>query len=536
MLPEIRDHARLSAEFRWDLPPRFSIADAICDRWATREPGRTALLLKRPGASLEPVSYGDVRAASMALAAALSKRGLRRGDRAAVLLPQGVEVVTAHVALSRLGAVVAPLALAFGPDGIAYRLGDCDARAIITNAEGLMRLRAMDAPPPGLEIVVSVDGADGAALGYAGLIAEGGTVEDVVLTPDDPALMIYTSGTAGAPKGALHGGRVLLGHLPGFRMTHEFFPQPGDRAWTPADWAWAGGLLNLLMPALHYGVAVVAQPATKFDPEGAFALMAEAEVRNAFLPPTALRLMAGVANPERFGAKLRSAVAAGERLGEATFHWAREALGVTVNEVYGQTECNYVLSSAAGLGVSKPGFIGKPTPGHVVGLFDDEGRPCGPDQPGEICVRRPDPILFLGYWNRPEATAEKFRGDWWRTGDQAVMDGEGYVRFVGRDDDVITTSGYRVGPGEIEDCLSRHPAVALAAAVGRPDALRTEIVRAFVQLRPGFAPSDALADDIRRFVRERLSAHEYPREVTFVDELPLTTSGKVIRRQLRDRA
>ncbi|HEY0292227.1 MAG TPA: AMP-binding protein, partial [Hansschlegelia sp.] len=386
------------------------------------------------------------------------------------------------------------------------------------------------------EVIVSTDGADGDALGYRTLIAAGGAVETATTTPDDPALMIYTSGTTGAPKGALHGGKVLLGHLPGFRMTHDGIPRPGDRAWTPADWAWAGGLLNLMMPALHDGVAVVAGPRTKFDPDAAFALVDEARVRNAFIPPTALRLMAQVERPrEKHLLRLRSVVSAGERLGEATWSWARDELGVVVNEVYGQTECNYVLASAAALGVSRPGFTGKPAPGHEVALFSPDGEPTAVGEPGEICVRRPDPVMFLRYWNQPEATEAKFRGDWLTTGDQAVMDGDGYFRFLGRDDDVITSSGYRIGPGDIEDCLARHPAVALAAAVGKPDALRTEIVKAYVQLKPDVTGDAALADELRRFVRVRLSAHEYPREIAFVDELPLTTTGKLIRRALRER-
>ncbi|MFD1704534.1 AMP-binding protein [Methylopila henanensis] len=536
MLPEIRDHARLSATFRWRLPERFSIAEAICDRFARREPDRPAILLKRPGVALDITTYGELRRRSLALAAALAKRGLGRGDRIAVLLPQGPEAIVAHVAASRLGAVAMPLALAFGPDALSYRLADSGTRAIVTTAAGLAKLREIAEPLPALETVVSVDGADEDALDYAALTATGEAPPEIALGPDDPALMIYTSGTTGPPKGALHGGRVLIGHLPGFRLTHDFLPRPDDRAWTPADWAWAGGLLNLAMPALHYGVPLVAQPTTKFEPEAAFALMDEAKLRNVFVPPTALRLMSAVERPrERHRFALRSAVSAGEQLGEATFLWAKEALGLTVNEVYGQTECNYVLSSAAALGVSKPGAIGKATPGAEVALFAADGRRCGPGEPGEIRVRQPHPVTFLKYWGKPEATTEKFDGEWLLTGDQAVMDEDGYVRFVGREDDVITSSGYRIGPGEIEDCLSRHPAVALAAVVGKPDAVRTSIVKAFVQLKPGVEGGPELVDEIKAFVRTRLSSHEYPREVVFVPELPLTTTGKVIRRLLRER-
>ncbi|HVI30203.1 AMP-binding protein [Hansschlegelia sp.] len=528
-------YEKLRGNFRWRLPARFSLAEAICDRWASRSPGRTALLTKRAGEPLAATSYGELRAASQALAAALARRGVSRGDRVAIFLPQGAEAVAAHVAASRLEAIAMPLALAFGPDALSFRLRDSGARALVTCAAGLAKLREVSEPLPALETIVSTDGADGEALDYAALVAAGGGVEPAATTPDDPALMIYTSGTTGPPKGALHAGRVLLGHLPGFRMTHDGFPRPGDLAWTPADWAWAGGLLNLLMPALHYGVPVVAQPVTKFDPAGSFALIEEAGVRNAFIPPTALRLMAQIDGPEgRLRTPLRSLVSAGERLSEASFEWAQEALGTPVNEVYGQTECNYVLASAAALGVSKAGFTGKPVPGHRVAVLDPEGRTCAPNEAGEICVRAPDPVMFLEYWRQPEATAARFRDGLLTTGDQAVVDAAGYFRFLGRDDDVITSSGYRIGPSDIEDCLARHPAVALAAVVGKPDPLRTEIVKAFVQLKPGSEPSPALAQELSRFVRERLSAHEYPREVAFVEALPLTTTGKLIRRALRD--
>lgn len=523
----------LRRKFRWDIPTRFNIAEAICDRWAAREPDRVALWLKRPGRGLEAISYGALRAASLALAAGLARRGLRRGDRAAILLPQGAEAVVAHLAISRLGAIAVPCALAFGPDALSYRLSDSGARALLTSAAGLATLARIEAPLAALEIVVSTDGAQSGALDYGALIAEGGGVETEETGPDDPALMIYTSGTTGSPKGALHGGRVLLGHLPGFRLTHQGFPADDDVAWTPADWAWAGGLLNLMMPALHDGVAVVAQGPTKFDPAAAFALMSEAGVTRAFIPPTALRLMARAERPRALP-PLRSVVSAGERLGEASWEWAEKGLGAAVNEVYGQTECNYVIVSSHALGASRAGLTGLAAPGHDVGLFRDDGRPAAPGETGEIRIRRPDPILFLGYWRQPETTAEKFDGDWFRTGDLATRDEDGFFRFVGREDDLITSSGYRIGPTDIEDCLARHPAVALAAVVGKPDELRTTIVKAFVQLRPGFSPSGALAEELSLFVRERLSAHEYPREVAFVEDIPLTTSGKVIRRALRD--
>ncbi|MHB2168494.1 AMP-binding protein [Alsobacter sp. R-9] len=535
MLPPIRDEAALRAAFRWSLPDRYNIGVDVCDRWAAVDPDRPAIIETGADGRVDALTFGQFRAASNRLAHALRRRGIGRGDRVGLLLPQSREVAIAHVALYKLGAVALPLAVLFGIDGLTYRLGDAGARGLVTNGANVDRLRPVLPDLPTLDVILSVDGPHGPADGFhQAMESESADFEPVDTTPDDPAMMIFTSGTTGQPKGALHGHRVLLGHLPGFELVHEFYPQPGDLMWTPADWAWAGGLLNAMLPSLHHGVAVVARKFEKFDPEEALRLLQDHGIRNTFVPPTALRMLRSVANPRgRFRLDLRTIASAGEALGAETLAWGREALGLTINEAYGQTECNLVLGSCAALGMVRPGAIGKPVPGHTVAVIRPDGSVCEPGELGQIAVLRPDPVMFLGYWNRPEATAEKFIGDWMTTGDQGEADADGYVRFVGRDDDVITSSGYRIGPGEIEDCLLRHPAVANAAAVGKPDPLRTEIVKAFVVLKPGHAPGDGLAADIQAFVRRRLSAHEYPREIAFVRELPLTTTGKVIRRELR---
>jgi len=535
MLPDIRDYDRLVAAFRWTIPARYNIGVDCCDRWAAAEPERVAVLDVGPDGQVAPLTYGGLRDASNRLANVLASQGVGLRDRVAILLPQGATVPIAHVAVYKMGAVALPLASLCGVDALGYRLRDAGAAALITNAAGLAKVTEIRADLPDLKTVLSIDGADGSTLGlFEALERASPDFVPVDSGPDDPALMIYTSGTTGPAKGALHGHRVLLGHLPGVEMPHEFLPQPGDRLWTPADWAWAGGLLNILLPGLHHGVPVVAKKTEKFDPEEAFRLIADHGVRNTFVPPTALRMLRTVANPRgRFGLDLRTVASGGEALGAETFAWGREALGLTINEFYGQTECNLVLSSCAAIGVAKPGRIGKPVPGHRVAVVRDDGSLAEPGEQGQIAVLRPDPVMFLGYWNNPAATQAKFIGDWMTTGDQGFSDPDGYVQFVGRDDDVITSAGYRIGPGEIEDCLIRHPAVALAAAVGKPDPVRTEIVKAFVVLKPGFESSDALAAEIQQFVRARLSAHEYPREIAFRQNLPLTTTGKVIRRLLR---
>jgi acetyl-CoA synthetase len=531
-MPGQVNYEQLYRQFRWAIPARYNIGVDICDRWAVREPDRLAIEHVRADGRHDRITYGWLRDTSNRLANLLLAQGVARGDRVAVFMPQAPEVAAAHIAIYKLGAVALPIAILFGPDALSYRLHNSGAKALLTNAQGMGKFEEVRAQTSDVACVISIDD------GFSDALAKASSDFTAVDTAaDDPAMMIYTSGTTGQPKGALHAHRVLLGHLPGAELPHYPFPQAGDRYWTPADWAWAGGLLDVLLPSLHHGVPVIARRFDKFDPEEAFALMASAGVRNAFIPPTALRMMRAVPSPRgRHEFSLRSVASGGESLGLEALEWGKEAFGLTINEFYGQTECNLVLGSCAQLGMLKPGAIGKPVPGHIVAVIGRNGEAVRAGEIGQIAVKRPDPVMFLEYWGRPEATREKFIGDWMITGDQGVSDEDGYISFVGRDDDVITSAGFRIGPGEIEDCLLRHPAVALAAAVGKPDPIRTEIVKAFIVLKDGYTPSDELAGQIRSFVKTRLSAHEYPREVAFIAQMPMTTTGKVIRRLLREQA
>ena len=542
LLPAGKSLEDIASRFEWDVPELFNIGRAVSDDWAARDPNRICLEHFNTDRAPDRLSYEGLARRSNAFARGLRSLGVKRGDRVALMLPQGFETAIAHVAIYKLGAIAVPLALLFGVEAVEHRLAASGARALITTAGGRDKVAAIRQRLAMLEaIVVAGDealGDEGDIVSFNGL--ENGHSDATVAVEtraEDPAMMIFTSGTTGPPKGALHGHRVLIGHVPGVQAHHEFMPQSGDKLWTPADWAWAGGLLNVLLPGLLLGVPVVSSPAQKFDPELAYRIMAEMEVRNAFIPPTALRIMRTVQDPlSRHRLNLRTVGSGGEALGRETYEWAKSVLGLTINEFYGQTECNLVLSSCARLGVSRGGAIGKPVPGHQVAVIDDQGHAVTDGTSGQIAVRRPDPVMFLGYWQNDEATDAKFIGDWMLTGDQGVRDTDGYFSFFGRDDDVITSSGYRIGPGEIEDCLTGHPAVALAAVVGKPDPMRTEIVKAYIVAAPGFKADAELSASIRDWVKMRLSAHEYPREVEFVDSLPLTTTGKVIRRILRDRA
>ena len=538
LLPAGDTYEALYRDFAWDIPATFNMGVAVADTWAEREPDRVCLEHFSPDGNHLSLTYGALRDRSASLANGLAALGIKRGDRVALLLPQSFETVIAHVAIYKMGAIALPLALLFGAEALEYRLQTAGAVALVTNSFGLDRLAPIRDHLPELRHVVSIDGAGQGVIGFSDLLSAHPPLFSVADTgPDDPALMIFTSGTTGPPKGALHGHRVLAGHIPGIQFAHEGFPKAGDKMWTPSDWAWAGGLLNALLPSLMLGVPVVSSPGQKFDAHTAYRIMAEMGVRNAFIPPTALRLLKSVERPRAlYDLKLRTIGSAGELLGRETYEWARSVLGITVNEFYGQTECNFVLSSSAAFGVTRAGAIGRPTPGHHVAVVDAEGRELAAGVPGQIAIRRPDPVMFLGYWQDEAATAGKFVGDWLLTGDLGKRDADGFISFVGRDDDVITSSGYRIGPSEIEDCLAGHPAVQLAAAVGKPDPIRTEIVKAYVVLVPGFKPGEALEADIRDWVKTRLSMHEYPREIEFVDALPLTTTGKVIRRELREKA
>ncbi|MBA3519392.1 MAG: AMP-binding protein [Rhizobiales bacterium] len=538
MLPTGSTYEEIRDRFRWQIPEFYNIGVDVCDKWAALDSSRLALTYIDHAQSARRFSFGDLRDLSNQLANLLRSRGVGPGDRVGILLPQCPEAAYGHIAIYKLGAIAIPLFTLFGPDALEYRLRNSGARAVITNAEGQAKLQRIRERLPTLELVLSADAASNDALDlHHEMTACSTTFEPVRTRADDPALIIYTSGTTGLPKGALHAHRVLLGHLPGVEMSHDLLPQPGDCIWTPADWAWIGGLLDVLLPALHHGVPVVARRFVKFTGEAAFDLLRDLEIRNAFIPPTALKSMRAVAETERrWRLSMRTVASGGETLGAELLEWGRRVLGVTINEFYGQTECNMVVSSSGLLMAPRPGVMGRAVPGHEVQIIDREGRPCPDGELGAIALRRGDPVMFLGYWSDNQATEAKFLGDWLLTGDRGVREQDGWFRFVGRDDDIINSSGYRIGPGEIEDCLIRHPAVQIAGVVGKPDAQRTEIVKAYIVLKESAHPSLELAADISSFVKTELAAHEYPREIEFVSELPMTTTGKVIRRELRDHA
>jgi len=536
-------YAEIFAAHRWNVPPQFNIAQACCARWAN-DRSRIALHWEDESGATAAFTFSDLQQQANRLSNALAALGIGRGDKIALILPQRPETVVAHLAAYQLGAIAVPLSFLFGPEALSYRLIDSGAKVAFVDPQSLPNLALVRNECPGVAHVVGVAGAAEAwVTPYEALQRQASDrFAPATTQADDPALLIYTSGTTGPPKGALMPQRCLIGNLSGFVHSHDGYPRDGDLFWSPADWAWTGGLMDALLPALYFGQPIVGYRG-RFDPERALSLIARYGVRNSFLFPTALKLMmkACPRPRERFPLRLRTIMSAGEAVGTSVFDWTREALGVTINEMFGETEMNYIVGNSQELWPAKPGSMGRPYPGHRIEVLDDDGRVVGDGEIGDVALNRvapdgtPDPVFFLEYFKNPEATAKKFSGEWCRTGDLARRDADGYLWYSGRADDMFKAAGYKIGPSEIENCLVGHPAVANAAVVPSPDETRGNVVKAFIVLAAGVVASATIEDDIRQHVRRHLAPYEYPREIEFIDALPMTTTGKVQRRVLRER-
>ncbi len=551
----MRDHyEKLYRQFRWHVPERFNIAQVCCERWA-HDPSRVAIHYEDASGATARWSYRDLHLAANRLANGLRALGVQRGDRVAIVVPQRPATAVAHLAIYRLGAVAMPMSMLFGPDALGYRFSDSEAVAAIVDAEVLANVR--EARTDALRHLIVVGDADSrdpldpqaGEIDLGDLLAHSSArFRSVHTLACEPADLIYTSGTTGPPKGALIPHSTLIGNLSGFVASQNWFPQRGDVFWSPADWAWTGGLMDALLPTLYFGLPIVAYRG-RFSAETAYALLEKYRVTNSFLFPTALKMMMK-AEPDplaRRRLKLRAIMSAGESVGETLFDWCREGLAVTVNEMFGQTEVNYIVGNSALRWPARPGSIGRPYPGHRVAVVDDEGREVPAGELGEVAVNRfdihghADPVFFIEYWRNLEATRRKYTGDWCRTGDLATRDADGYLWYGGRADDMFKAAGYRIGPSEVENCLIRHPAVANAAVVPRPDLERGNLVKAYVVLTPE-RQQDCDADpqlarrlvaELQEHVRGKLAPYEYPKEIEFIAELPMTTTGKVQRRVLR---
>jgi acetyl-CoA synthetase len=580
----------LQQQFGWVVPKRFNLAHWCCARWAAAPDAAQRVAVRVHLANAQAVrperhSYAQLQAEANRLSQVLAGQGVRRGDRVAIAMPQCFETAVAYIAVLQMGAVAVPLSMLFGPEALAFRLQDSDAHVAICHASALHGLRVSAAQCPLFRTVVVAGGATDAPahqalvsglkeLDYQAALAQAPQrFKPVNTLAQDPAVLIYTSGTTGNPKGALIPHQALIGNLTGFVCSQNWFgfdpagtavsetelPTGSDAVfWSPADWAWTGGLMDALLPTLYFGREIVAFGG-RFSPEAALALMAEHQVTHTFLFPTALKAMMK-AFPgdgkrtvrQQFGLQLQAIMSAGEAVGDAVFGYCQQQLGVTVNEMFGQTEINYIVGNCSMFWPPKPGSMGMGYPGHRVAVIDDAGLECAVGEPGDVALHRrnlhgqSDPIFFLGYWKNQAATQAKFTGDWCRTGDLAIRDADGYLWYQGRSDDVFKSAGYRIGPGEIENCLVKHPAVANAAVVPKPDADRGALVKAYVVLSPDALAAQQglgakalqkfqtrLVAQLQAHVKGLLAPYEYPKEIEFVEALPMTTTGKVQRRVLR---
>ena len=544
-MESIDQYAQHHSQWRWQVPPQFNVAQACVHRWAadSARASDIAIRWEDESGTVDQITCVELSRRVNRLASALAELGIKAGEHIAVCLPQRIETAVSLMAVMQLGAVAVPLTVLFGPDALAFRLNNAACKLAICDSASLANVLSIRAQVPSLSHVVACAGArDAAALDWDELLARGTNAYPVAATlADDAALIIYTSGTTGPPKGAVIPHRALFGNLSGFIYSHNQFPQPGDVFWSPADWAWTGGLWDALLPTLYFGHTIVGYRG-RFDPERAFSLMERHGVTCTFLFPTALKLMMkSVPFPrDHYALKLRSIMSAGESVGETVFKWTEQALGVTLNEMFGQTELNYIVGNCAALWPARPGSMGRAYPGHQVAVVDPLGRVVAPGETGDVAVNRRDihgdldPVFFLGYLGNEAGTRAKYSGDWCRTGDMARSDVDGYLWYEGRSDDVIKSAGYRIGPAEIESCLIQHSAVLMAAVIGKPDAERGSIVKAFIVLAAGFEGNEALEKSLAQHVRGRLAPYEYPKEFEFVTELPMTTTGKVQRKVLRD--
>jgi len=536
---DVEDLATLRDAFEWSVPEPFNAATYLCDRWAAHDGDRPAMVSVEPAGDRESVTYGDLRERADRLANYLRDEGVERGDRVAITAEQRASTVVGFIATWKLGAAVVPLSPKFGAGAVEHRLADCGVAACIVTDPNLAAVRAAadGAAADTLEAVLVV-GSDpeGDETAYADAEAAGDDgFETVPTDPDDPALLLYTSGTTGEPKGVCHGHHTVLGMLPTYALSMcNLDLETRHVAWMPAAWGWIASL-QYTLPVLYYGHTILGDAAPRFDPERTMELFSEHGVTVAFIGPALSQLREAIDPGAYDDLDLRVAMTGG--YDAAQYEWLREMFpGVDVHRSYGQTEATLPVGTCSALYDAPLESVGRAMPGHDVRVLDPETaveRP--PDEAGELAVRYDgDPACFDGYWKREEAMAEKVRDGWLWTDDLARANEDGDLFFMGRRDDVINCSGYRVGPGEIESILAMHDAVDLAGVIGVPDDERGEVPKAFVVLADGVDPSEDLVTELQELVKAEYAVYSYPRLIEFVDDLPQTRNGKIRRVELRD--
>lgn len=508
--------------FRWEVPERMNLGE-LCDDQPKDE---LALVIGESGDSFR---FGDIASFSRSFASFLTEVGISGGEMVGVMLGQSLESAVAHLGTLKEGCISVPLSPLLGFDAIAFRLRHSEAKVFVGDKASLRKLSDSGFRPA---LTIGVEG--GSEYDFHGIInGSSRNFQAADTKAGDPAILIYTSGTTSTPKGALLPHSTVLGRLPGFLLAHHPFPTKKGIFWTPAEWSWVAGLLDSLFCPWSLGFPVLTSTPGKFYPKTAFELIERYRVTHACIPPTALRMMAKDDSHKDFSlSSLRSVHGGGEPLTHEAFSWAKEKLGIEVREIYGLTEASFLIGNSPLLKV-RPGSIGKPYLGHKVDLLDEDGRSLPPGRLGQIAVRR-DPVVFLGYWRDEKSTRMRMKGEWFMTGDLAVKDSDGYFWFKGRNDDIIKVSGRRISPLEVEASLLSHPQVEDAGVIGIPEPLRGSAVVAFVRLKDGFQPSSHLEEELKKYVKEKLSGYHYPRKIVFLEIIPRTTTGKVMRRALRE--
>ncbi len=530
----------IRSRFRLEIPDRFNMATATVARQARGALGETVALVCDDGKNpIRRFTYRDLDGLSNRSAAFLRARGVKAGDVIVVYAAQGLAAAIAPLAAYKLGAINAPLSLLYGPRTLEHALLDSGARTIVSQGDALARLRAAGVDLSRLSLIIAEDPRSDDEIAFEQTIAgDERAFEAADTLASDPALLLYTSGSTGLPKGILHAHRFLLGYLASVSLFYQLeMDERGMVLWTPSDWSWIAGIVNVMMTGWFFGHTVIAGQG-RFDPRWAFDFLEKHRVTHTFLTPTALKRMAQEPEPRSRWPHLalRAIGTGGEPLPSAVVDWSERTLRVPINEFYGLTEVNHLIGNCQRLYKAKRGSMGKCYPGHHVTVVDENGHELPDGVSGEIVAREDDPTLFLGYWNQPERTEAMRVGPWVRTGDFGHRDADGYFWYEGRNDDLIKSAGYRIGPAEIEDVLLRHPAVAEAAVVGLPDPERGQRVAAFIRLAQGQHPGDDLAAKLKNFVKEQLAVYKYPREIHFLEDFPMTSTGKISRKELRQRA
>jgi acetyl-CoA synthetase len=521
--------------FGWEIPDAFNIAEAVCGHWADAPDGkrRVALFYEGEDGSTETYTFWQMQREANRVSNALAEAGVERGTRVGIVLPQRPENLIANLGVLQLGGIVVPLSVLYGTEGLRYRLDHSETQVVVVGRQRAGLVEELRSDLDSLETVITVDAPDLGDHTWDGVVGSASPDFDPVeTTPDDSAYIIYTSGTTGRPKGAHHAHRKLLGYIPGWRLINEF-PDESAVHYSPSGWAWVGGLFAVVWGAWCHGQPVVGYGG-QFEPEEIYRILETYGATHTLLTATMVRMLREVDHTD-YDLDVEVVPSGGEQVSRDVHRFVEEEWGGVVNEIYGQTECNFLVATNHELMEMNYEATGKAVPGHVVGVVDEEtGEELPAGQIGHIAVKRPDPSMLLDYWNQPALTEALFVGDWMLTGDAGSFDQDGYLYYEGRADDVIITAGYRVSPLEVEDTLREHEAVANAVVGGVEDEERGQVVKAFVKLEPEYDPSDGLAGEIQTFVREHEAAYKYPRQVEFVEEFPTTVTGKVQRRKLTD--